>query len=170
MTKSEVQLTEENEDLWCSICKEWFVKAVTLTCSHSFCKYCIDYWRRSKNNCPICRTTIHSASPTSVIDNLVLKIMDKCTDEAKKRRIKMIEERSVEAAEYESNYEYTLLLIIIDLDASSYDKAEESSSSSSDAEWLSETGESDENHEEEDVVISITIDDDSEPLNGDYGC
>lgn len=96
------KLTEEDDILRCSICTELFIKAVTLRCSHTFCKYCIDLWRRNCTNakCPICRAKIDSLSPTWIIDNLIIKIIDNCSDEAKERRIKIIEERTSKSAAY----------------------------------------------------------------------
>lgn len=65
------QLKIEEDDLTCSICTELFYKAVTLTCSHTFCQFCIDQWKRTNSICPVCRTKIKGECPTLVVNNLV---------------------------------------------------------------------------------------------------
>lgn len=59
------------KDLQCSVCSELFIKASTLNCAHSFCRYCINEWRRTKAICPICRAPITAINPTIVLDNLI---------------------------------------------------------------------------------------------------
>ncbi|KAI6180019.1 Zinc-binding protein A33-like protein [Aphelenchoides besseyi] len=44
----------ENQ-LKCPMCKEFFVKPVSLCCGHTFCKLCCDKWLRSCTTCPVCR-------------------------------------------------------------------------------------------------------------------
>lgn len=63
----------ENE-LQCSICTELFIKAVTLNCSHTFCKYCINQWKKSKSKCPICRKIIKNEFSTLVLDTYIEKV------------------------------------------------------------------------------------------------
>ena len=38
----------------------------SINCGHSFCDHCIHEWKRKKNNCPVCRTTIKSINPVKV--------------------------------------------------------------------------------------------------------
>lgn len=64
----------EEDDLVCSICTELFIDAVTLACSHSFCKFCIELWRKNNDICPICRTKIKGQFPTLIVNNLVEKV------------------------------------------------------------------------------------------------
>lgn len=63
----------ENE-MQCNICLEVFIKATTLNCAHTFCKYCIETWRTNKKKCPICRITITSLNPSLVLDTLIEKV------------------------------------------------------------------------------------------------
>uniref|UniRef100_A0AAY5EG08 RING-type domain-containing protein n=1 Tax=Electrophorus electricus TaxID=8005 RepID=A0AAY5EG08_ELEEL len=59
------------ENLRCSICLEIFKDPVVLTCSHSFCRICIERtWNQKEiKECPMCRKKIKH----SLINNLVLK-------------------------------------------------------------------------------------------------
>uniref|UniRef100_A0A3B5RFN6 RING-type domain-containing protein n=1 Tax=Xiphophorus maculatus TaxID=8083 RepID=A0A3B5RFN6_XIPMA len=45
------------EDLSCSICQDIFKDPVVLTCSHSFCRACLQTWWRGKitQECPYCK-------------------------------------------------------------------------------------------------------------------
>jgi hypothetical protein len=48
---------------FCSICQNNIKKnqMKTLACNHSFCKPCLDEWKkRNKNSCPNCREKIHT--------------------------------------------------------------------------------------------------------------
>lgn len=63
----------EEDDLTCSVCTELFIDAVTLGCSHTFCKFCIEQWRKNGDICPICRTKIKGQFPTLIVNNLVEK-------------------------------------------------------------------------------------------------
>ena len=82
----------ENE-LTCSICSELFIKAVTLNCSHTFCKFCIDEWKKTKSNCPICRKYIQTVAPTLVLDNFIDKYISTQSDEVKETRMALIQQR-----------------------------------------------------------------------------
>lgn len=62
------------EDLSCSVCTELFYDAVTLGCSHTFCKHCIVQWKQRNNVCPMCRVIIKTETPTILINNLVEKV------------------------------------------------------------------------------------------------
>lgn len=71
---SSATLDQVEDELQCSICTELFIKATTLNCSHSFCKHCLEEWRRKSNKCPICRSKITTANPTIVLDNFIAKV------------------------------------------------------------------------------------------------
>ncbi|XP_050962620.1 E3 ubiquitin-protein ligase TRIM39 [Labeo rohita] len=45
------------EELSCPVCQEIFKAAVILSCSHSFCKECLQqFWRiKETQECPVCR-------------------------------------------------------------------------------------------------------------------
>lgn len=60
------------EDLSCTICRDVFRDPVVLTCSHSYCRACLQNWWSSKQvlECPVCKKRSSSSDMTS---NLVLK-------------------------------------------------------------------------------------------------
>ncbi|XP_046872210.1 E3 ubiquitin-protein ligase TRIM35-like isoform X2 [Hypomesus transpacificus] len=60
------------EDLSCPVCCDIFKDPVFLSCSHSFCKACLqEYWKEKKErDCPVCR---RKSSKDSLPLNLALK-------------------------------------------------------------------------------------------------
>ncbi|XP_028430819.1 tripartite motif-containing protein 35-like [Perca flavescens] len=60
------------EDLSCSVCHEIFKDPVVLSCSHSFCKDCLqDWWTRTQiQKCPVCKRKSSRSQPPH---NLALK-------------------------------------------------------------------------------------------------
>ncbi|KAM9361918.1 nuclear factor 7, brain-like [Symphorus nematophorus] len=60
------------EDLCCPVCQDIFRDPVVLSCSHSFCKDCLQRWWREKQarECPVCKTVSPRRHPPC---NLVLK-------------------------------------------------------------------------------------------------
>ncbi|XP_018328980.1 E3 ubiquitin-protein ligase rnf8-A-like [Agrilus planipennis] len=58
-------------DLLCPICQDYFKQAITLNCTHSFCYNCISNWRKTRNECPICRLHIAGLTASLALDNLV---------------------------------------------------------------------------------------------------
>ncbi|XP_069025625.1 E3 ubiquitin-protein ligase TRIM35-like [Embiotoca jacksoni] len=60
------------EDLCCPVCQDIFEDPVVLSCSHSFCKECLQRWWRDKptQECPVCKTRSSKRNPPR---NLVLK-------------------------------------------------------------------------------------------------
>ncbi|RVE55715.1 hypothetical protein OJAV_G00228710 [Oryzias javanicus] len=88
------QMTEvlENE-LQCIICSELFIEAVTLNCAHSFCSYCINQWRKKKEECPICRQAITSQSRCLALDNFIERMMENLSLDVKEKRQSIINER-----------------------------------------------------------------------------
>ncbi|XP_063632349.1 E3 ubiquitin-protein ligase RNF8-like [Cydia splendana] len=89
-TSSDSKLDMESE-LQCSICSELFVRATTLGCSHSFCRYCIRKWTANKKECPICRAAITSECRSIVLDSLVDKMAESA--DAKKKRQELVKAR-----------------------------------------------------------------------------
>ncbi|KAG7163731.1 E3 ubiquitin-protein ligase rnf8-A-like 1 [Homarus americanus] len=85
----------ENE-LQCSICNELLITAITLNCSHTFCKYCIDRWKKNKQECPNCRASITSETRSLVVDNFIEKIVPTLSEEMKKKRADIVAERKAE--------------------------------------------------------------------------
>ncbi|XP_054878250.1 E3 ubiquitin-protein ligase TRIM17-like [Poeciliopsis prolifica] len=64
--------SRSDNDLCCPVCLEIFKDPVLLSCSHSFCKECLQkYWRRGTGrSCPVCRKRSASDAPPC---NLALK-------------------------------------------------------------------------------------------------
>ncbi|XP_037620463.1 nuclear factor 7, ovary-like [Sebastes umbrosus] len=64
--------SQSEEDLTCPVCQGIFTDPVVLSCSHSFCKDCVQRWWREKliHECPICKKR-HLLSDTP--RNLALK-------------------------------------------------------------------------------------------------
>nr|UKR35586.1 Trim35 protein [Chionodraco hamatus] len=60
------------EDFCCSVCHGVFKDPVVLSCSHSFCRDCLQSWWREKplRECPLCKRRSSKSRPPS---NLVLK-------------------------------------------------------------------------------------------------
>ncbi|KAG7153564.1 E3 ubiquitin-protein ligase rnf8-like 1 [Homarus americanus] len=85
----------ENE-LQCSICNELLITAITLNCSHTFCRYCIDRWKKNKRECPNCRASITSETRSLVVDNFIEKIVPTLSEEMKKKRADIVAERKAE--------------------------------------------------------------------------
>lgn len=67
----ELTNTHIDQELTCSICTELFVKATTLNCSHTFCNHCILQWRRSHQDCPMCRKKITTQLSMFLLDNII---------------------------------------------------------------------------------------------------
>ncbi|KAF3704071.1 Nuclear factor 7, ovary [Channa argus] len=60
------------EDLCCPTCQDIFKDPVILSCSHSFCRVCLNSWweRKLIQECPVCRARSHWSDPPR---NLALK-------------------------------------------------------------------------------------------------
>lgn len=92
-----------DNELQCIICSENFIEAVTLNCAHSFCSFCIQSWRKRKEECPICRQEITSQTRSLVLDNCINRMVDKLSQEMKDRRLALIMERKGERSGAASN-------------------------------------------------------------------
>nr|XP_014266615.2 tripartite motif-containing protein 35-like [Maylandia zebra] len=64
--------SQSEKDLSCPVCRDIYRDPVILSCSHSFCRFCLQTWWRKnlKHNCPLCKKTNLSNDPPR---NLVLK-------------------------------------------------------------------------------------------------
>ncbi|XP_078146390.1 E3 ubiquitin-protein ligase TRIM39-like [Centroberyx gerrardi] len=64
--------SRSEEDFSCSVCCDIFKDPVVLSCSHSFCKACLQSWwtEKQKHECPLCKEiSLHGEPPR----NLALK-------------------------------------------------------------------------------------------------
>uniref|UniRef100_A0A4W6EY28 Uncharacterized protein n=1 Tax=Lates calcarifer TaxID=8187 RepID=A0A4W6EY28_LATCA len=54
---AEEMASQSEEDLSCPVCRDIFKDPVVLSCSHSFCKDCLQSWWREKQTqqCPLCK-------------------------------------------------------------------------------------------------------------------
>ncbi|XP_050302159.1 myb-like protein U [Anthonomus grandis grandis] len=102
--KSNKNSYEEMEnELLCSICANLFIKTMTLNCSHSFCQYCIEQWKKKKSDCPVCRTKISSSIRTLVLDNIIEKMIESASADERTQRKEAVQEReNIEKAEKEA--------------------------------------------------------------------
>ena len=82
------------EEFTCVICQELFICTHTLSCSHSFCEWCIKNWlKTSQRVCPICRVKVSSEPIKSiVVDNAISMLEAKLSDKEKLERKKEKEE------------------------------------------------------------------------------
>ncbi|XP_071387840.1 nuclear factor 7, ovary-like [Centroberyx affinis] len=64
--------SRSEEDLSCPVCHDIFKDPVILTCSHSFCKACLQKWWTEKliHDCPVCKRTSLKSEP---LCNLALR-------------------------------------------------------------------------------------------------
>ncbi|KAM9783636.1 LOW QUALITY PROTEIN: zinc-binding protein A33 [Syngnathus typhle] len=59
------------EDLTCPICQEIFSDPMVLSCSHSFCRTCLQsYWDAHLCECPVCRKKNSSYFPNLALKNI----------------------------------------------------------------------------------------------------
>ena len=82
-------LASMQEEFTCVICQELFIRTFTLSCSHSFCEWCIKEWMKGKRqqDCPICRKKITSDPVYSLaLDNAISKIVEKLEPEERRQR------------------------------------------------------------------------------------
>lgn len=65
------------KEFTCAICHELFVRANTLSCSHSYCERCIISWMKKNKDCPTCRKPIEGKPVHSIaLDNAVGKLVE----------------------------------------------------------------------------------------------
>lgn len=71
-------------------------QAVTLGCAHSFCHYCIEQWRKKRDECPICRQAIQSRTRCLALDNCINSMVENLSVDMKARRQTLVIERKGE--------------------------------------------------------------------------
>uniref|UniRef100_A0A4W6BK12 RING-type domain-containing protein n=1 Tax=Lates calcarifer TaxID=8187 RepID=A0A4W6BK12_LATCA len=64
------KMASRSEDLSCPVCHDIFKDPVLLSCSHSFCKDCLQRWEKPTKECPVCKKTSLLNDPPR---NLALK-------------------------------------------------------------------------------------------------
>jgi pSer/pThr/pTyr-binding forkhead associated (FHA) protein len=107
--KDKEKLMEDifESELTCSVCHEFFIHAVNLNCSHTFCHACIEQWKSSNggnNVCPICRNEIENQNRELVLDNVIERFIVKMKPQVLEHRNKLIDERKKFVFKpYESN-------------------------------------------------------------------
>lgn len=93
--KRNEMLSSMQEEFLCVICQELFVKAHSLSCSHSYCEKCISDWMKGNKHCPMCRKTIEGKPvPSIALDNAISKLVECLPEEAQKERAELLKERS----------------------------------------------------------------------------
>lgn len=94
-TRRYEMLTSMQEEFLCVICQELFVKAHSLSCSHSYCEKCISDWMKANKHCPMCRKIIKGQPvPSIAMDNAIDKLVKCLPEEAQKERAELLEERN----------------------------------------------------------------------------
>ncbi|RWS31949.1 E3 ubiquitin-protein ligase RNF8-like protein [Leptotrombidium deliense] len=126
-----------DSELTCPICSELFIEPVHVSCSHTFCNYCIELWKRNPNShqeCPVCRKPMKHVIREIVIENLIDKIVEEMDAQEKQRRVDVIEARKKKLEEFQSNLPVPLLPLIEESFSGndSYDSDQESSVTFSD--------------------------------------
>lgn len=69
------------------------LQATSLSCTHSFCAFCLEEWMKRKKNCPVCRTPVTSMARAIVLDSYIEKMVSCFSEEMKERREQIIKER-----------------------------------------------------------------------------
>ncbi|XP_056256352.1 nuclear factor 7, ovary-like [Seriola aureovittata] len=60
--------SRSEEELTCPVCHDIFKEPVVLSCSHSFCRDCLQRWWREKviQECPVCKRSSNTEPPVSL--------------------------------------------------------------------------------------------------------
>uniref|UniRef100_A0A3Q2EJF2 RING-type domain-containing protein n=1 Tax=Cyprinodon variegatus TaxID=28743 RepID=A0A3Q2EJF2_CYPVA len=82
------RMSAVTEDLCCPICQDIFKDPVVISCSHSFCKTCLQKWWKEKKTleCPICKRKSSRSDPPR---NLVLKNLCEAYERPNNHRLKI---------------------------------------------------------------------------------
>ena len=94
-TRRDEMVSSMQEEFLCVICQELFVKAHSLSCSHTYCQKCITDWMKENKYCPMCRKNIAGKPvPSIALDNAIDKLVECLPEEARKERAELLEERT----------------------------------------------------------------------------
>ncbi|UJR20467.1 hypothetical protein I4U23_023596 [Adineta vaga] len=78
---------EIDDELKCPICTQPFLKPVSLSCRHTFCRECIKQWLNENHSCPTCRqcpnvddeeNTKFSPINTQIVNNQLDRLSVRC--------------------------------------------------------------------------------------------
>ena len=67
-----------SEDSICSICREIPRNAMSISCGHTFCNYCINRAATPSNKCPTCRESITVIVPNYSLRTMIMKSLVTC--------------------------------------------------------------------------------------------
>jgi len=74
------------EELKCPVCQELLIEATALNCAHSFCSYCLQEWKKTREICPVCRERIVSESRSLAVDSYIDRMVVHLSHEMRQRR------------------------------------------------------------------------------------
>eukprot|EP01089_Gocevia_fonbrunei_P019428 TRINITY_DN687_c0_g2_i1.p1 TRINITY_DN687_c0_g2~~TRINITY_DN687_c0_g2_i1.p1 ORF type:complete len:742 (-),score=175.96 TRINITY_DN687_c0_g2_i1:65-2290(-) len=70
-------INPDPEDLKCAVCHDMYFRSITIACGHTFCRACLQAWRKSNDSCPQCREAVRLVEGYSHnyrLDNLVSQL------------------------------------------------------------------------------------------------
>ena len=98
------------KEFTCAICHELFVRAHTLSCSHTFCEQCIYNWLKKNNMCPLCvKAVIEKPVHSIVLDNAISRLVELLKCLSKEVEAKATASRAVNSMHntaYHRNYDF----------------------------------------------------------------
>merc|ERR1712087_899353 len=71
---SDLEKTME-EELTCMICQELLIEATNLNCAHTFCSFCLQEWKKTREICPYCSEKINSESRCLAVDSYIDRVV-----------------------------------------------------------------------------------------------
>ena len=63
------------DDILCSICQDYLVRPVNLSCSHGFCESCIHEWLEKNDTCPMCSEPL-TCLATPIVNRQVMSTVE----------------------------------------------------------------------------------------------
>ena len=90
------QVARLKDEFTCPICLDYFIRASTLPCGHSFCNHCVLRSLRTTLTCPVCRVCVEKPPVRSVaLENAVSQIVGE-GDESWAERVAEAEARDAQ--------------------------------------------------------------------------
>ena len=68
-----------------------------MNCSHTFCQTCINTWKMSKMECPVCRTRITTENRQYIVDNAIAEYYKMMPEDIQQKRNELVRQRQEEA-------------------------------------------------------------------------